>query len=71
MENMQQIYTWKDVDRIIKKISQRMECKYITDIDVYYDEIVISLNDMEGKDAVRRELKFSQINIFSLLSNSV
>lgn len=57
MENIQQIYTWKDVDRIIKKISPKIKSRYITDIDVYHDEIIVSLCDMAGKDEVRRELK--------------
>ena len=57
MENMQQIYTWKDIDRIIKKNYEKIESSYVTDIDVYHDEIVISLNDMTGKDNVQCELK--------------
>lgn len=57
MENMQQIYTWKDIDRVIKKNYKKIENTYVTDIDVYHDEIVISLNDMTGKDNVQCELK--------------
>lgn len=57
MENIQQIYTWKDIDRIVKKAGDKIKCRYITDIDVYHDEVVVSLNDMAGKDEAACELK--------------
>ena len=56
MENIHKLYTWKDIDRLIKKYFEKIDCSYITDIEVYYDEIVISLSDMAGKNDAKCEL---------------
>lgn len=57
MENIQHIYTWKDIERIVKKNAENMGCLYITDIDVYHDEVIISISDMTKKDDAKCELK--------------
>lgn len=57
MGNIQNIYTWKDLDRIVKKFRKEMKKSYIVDIDVYYDEMVISLNDIAKKENAKCELK--------------
>lgn len=57
MENMQQIYTWKDIDRMIKKMSGKTKCACIKDIEVYHDEVIVSLNDMADQDEARGALK--------------
>lgn len=55
--DIRHIYTWKDIDRLAKAISEKEECGYITDIDVYHDEILISLKNEENKEEARKELK--------------
>lgn len=71
MEYMQHIYTWKDIDRTIKKISENKKCRYITDIDVYHDEVIISLNDMAEKEDAKCELKKLLGNHYDIEKDSV
>ena len=57
MENIQHIYTWKDIDRIFKKSAAKVECSYITGVDVYHDEVVVSLSNMDRKEDAKCELE--------------
>ena len=57
MNRIKYIYTWKDVDRIFENFNRNNNESYFNTVDVYHDEIVISLNDMSKMENARNVLE--------------
>ncbi len=46
-ENNMKLYTWKDAERAVRNYLKDHRVSFINEIDVYSDEIVIEMNDLE------------------------
>lgn len=53
MECVKYIYTWKDIDRIFKNFNKNNKYPYFNGVDVYHDEVIVSLKDMSKSNEAK------------------